>query len=54
MATIKINATDDMTDKHIVINCRTGDIFACDTPEERDVLSLMHDIETAGILSAGK
>lgn len=52
MATIKIDATDDMTDKHIVINCRTGEIFACDTPQERDVLAMMHDIETAKVLNA--
>jgi hypothetical protein len=37
---------DDYTGKHLVINCRTKDVFACDTLEEAQALADAHQAET--------
>lgn len=39
--------TDDYTGKHIVINCSTGEVFACDTHDEADALAADHAAEMA-------
>jgi hypothetical protein len=47
MAIFKIDPVrDDYTGKHLVINCRTKDVFSCDTREEADALADAHQAET--------
>lgn len=47
---VLINPGDDYTDKHIVINCRTNTISACETFEQAQSLAAEHDSETTSIL----
>jgi hypothetical protein len=42
---------DDLGGKHIVVNCRTGEIFAADTDGEAAELAEAHNRETAELLA---
>jgi hypothetical protein len=47
MAIVKIEDGDTYDDKHIVIHCGTGQVFACDTLEEAHALADTHDTESS-------
>ena len=52
MATVKIDINkDEYEGKHVVINCRTGEAFACDTMAEGHILAAIHDAESERILN---
>lgn len=36
----------DLKDKHLVVNCRTGETFAADTPDEAQSLAQQHQKES--------
>lgn len=42
MVTRRATSAEDLTDKHVVINCRTGEVFACDTHNEAISLAAQH------------
>lgn len=39
----------ELEGRHLVVNCRTLEVFACDTHEEADALAEAHNRETEAL-----
>lgn len=49
MAVHRFTGVEDTTGKHLVVNCRTAEVFMCDELAEAHQLAAQHDAESAAL-----